>query len=150
DIAAIKVVPGQAKSPSAMVAFSGYEWRMRDAPSSRGGRNQYSPRNVSVDARGAMHLRIKKTGNEWICSEVTLARSFGYGTYRFVVRDVAQLESSQVFTLFTWDYAGGEQGNREVDVEITRWGDRNSTNARFVIQPYNVAQNVSPFTAPGG
>ena len=112
DVGAIALVRGQAKPPSVTIAFSGYEWRVRDAPSSRGGGNQYSPSNVWTDSDGAMHLAIKRIGNDWVCSEVSLTRSLGYGTYRFVVRETSHLEPSQVFTVFTWDYAGGEQGNR--------------------------------------
>jgi hypothetical protein len=150
DIAALVVAPGQAKPQSVTIPFSGYEWRVRDSPSSRGGRNLYAPSNVWTDAGGAMHLGIKKTDNDWVCAEVSLTRSLGYGTYRFVVGDISKLEPSQVFSLFTWDYAGGEQGNREMDIEITRWGDPSNNNAQYVVQPYNVAANVVRFTAPEG
>jgi len=30
--------------------------------------------------------------------------------------------------MFTWDYAGGVQGNREMDIEITRWGEPANKN----------------------
>lgn len=150
-IAAVAIARGQSKPPSVTVPFSGYEWRVRDAPSSRGGKsNPYSPSNVWIDAGGAMHLAIKRSGKDWICSEVTLTRSLGYGTYRFVVRDVSQLEPAEVFTLFTWDYAGGEHGNREMDIEISRWGDPSSNNAQYVVQPYNVAANVVRFPVSTG
>ena len=150
SIAAFAVASGQAKPPSVTIPFSGYEWRVRDAPSSRGGRNQYSPSNVWTDAGGAMHLRIKKADNDWVCSEVSLTRSLGYGTYRFVVRDTSHLEPSEVFSLFTWDYAGGEQGNREMDIETSRWGGASNRNAQYVVQPYNVAANVARFNLPAG
>jgi hypothetical protein len=81
---------------------------------------------------------------------VSLTRSLGYGTYRFVVRDTSRLEPSEVFTIFTWDYAGGEQGNREMDIETTRWGDATNHSAQYVVQPYNVPANVVRFTAPPG
>jgi len=55
-----------------------------------------------------------------------------------------------VFGMFTWDYAGGEQGNRELDIEISRWGDPMSKNAQYVVQPYYVAANVARFAAPEG
>ncbi len=83
--------------PSATVVsptlqFSGYEWRVRNAPSNRGDRvNQYSPANAWTDTQGALHLRIAKEGDKWTCAEVTLTRSFGYGTYSFVVRDTSKL-----------------------------------------------------------
>ena len=133
-----------------MIRFSGYDWRVRDVPSSRGGWNRYSPSNVFVDTAGAMHLQMKRTGTGWVCSEVSLSRSLGYGTYRFGVRDVSHLEPAMVFTIFTWDYSGGDQANREMDVEITRWGDPSNSNADFVVQPFDVAANVARFEAPGG
>ena len=150
EIAAVAKVRGQDKPPSTTIQFSGYEWRVRDAPSDRGGKNLYSPSNVSVDASGAMHLRLNKTGADWTCAEVSNTRSLGYGTYRFVVRDVSHLEPSMVFGIFTWDYAGWEHGNREMDIEITRWGDPANQNSQYVVQPYHVAANVARYEAPAG
>ena len=43
-----------------------------------------------------------------ICSEATLTRSLGYGTYRFVVRDVSHIDPSNVFSIFTFDYSDPE------------------------------------------
>jgi hypothetical protein len=150
NIAAVAVVHGQEKPPSVTIPFSGYEWRVRDAPSSRGGGNPYDPSNVWTDADGAMHLRAKKVRSHWVCSEVSLTRSFGYGTYRFVVRDISHLEPALVFGIFTWDYAGGAQGNREMDIEITRWGNPSIKNAQYVVQPYYVASNVFRCSLPAG
>jgi hypothetical protein len=150
DVAAVAVVPGQKNPPSTTITFSGYEWRVRDAPSTRGGRNLYDPSNAWTDDKGAMHLRIAKKGKDWTCAEVSLTRSLGYGTYRFVVRDTSHLDPLIVFGMFTWDYAGGAQANREMDIEITRWGDPGIHNAQYVVQPYDVASNVARFTAPEG
>jgi hypothetical protein len=150
DVAAVAVVPGQKNPPSVTIGFSGYEWRVRDAPSTRGGKNRFDPSNVWTDDKGEMHLRIAKTSQDWTCAEVSLTRSLGYGTYRFVVRDTSHLDPTVVFGIFTWDYAGGAQGNREVDIEISRWGDPTSKNAQYVVQPYHVAANVARFTIPEG
>jgi len=150
-VAAVAAIPGAAKSPSATVTFSGYEWRVRDAPSSRGGvTNQYDASNVFVDAGGAMHLQMKKVGQDWHCSEVSLSRSLGYGTYRFTVEDVAHFEPAVVFTIFTWDYSGGEPYNREMDIEMTRWGAPTSANGHFVVQPFHMAANAFGFEVPPG
>jgi hypothetical protein len=115
NILAVAVVPGAAQPPSPVLAFSGYQWRLRDAPSSRGGLNVYSPSNFSIDAKGAMHVRISKTKSkkeEWSCAEASLTRNLGYGTYEFVVRGLEALELPAVFDMFTFDYAGGGQHNR--------------------------------------
>jgi hypothetical protein len=74
-------------------------------------------------------------------------RSLGYGSYRFIVHDVSHLEPAAAFSVFTWDDAGPP---REVDIEISRWGETGSKNAQFVVQPYYVPANVIRFVAPGG
>ena len=150
NILAVAVVPGAERPPSPVIDFSGYQWRLRDAPSSRGGKNVYSPSNISVDERGAMHLRISKTEEDWSCAEASLTRNLGYGTYEFVVRGLETLEPAAVFAMFTYDYASGALFNREVDIEISRWGDPAKKNAQYVLQPYYVASNVHRFNAPAG
>jgi hypothetical protein len=150
NILAVAVVPGAAQPPSRVADFGGYQWRLRDAPSNRGGRNIYSPSNVLVDEKGAMHLRISKTSDDWSCSEASLTHSLGYGAYECVVRGLDVLEPSAVFEMFTYDYASGAQHNREMNVEISRWGNAAQKNAQYVVQPYFVAANVNRFNVPAG
>ena len=151
NVLAVAVVPGAAHSPSPIAEFSGYHWRLRTAPSSRGGRNEYSASNVSVDEKGAMRLRIARSENDWSCAEVSLTRNLGYGTYEFVVRGLDALEPAAVFGMFTYDYASGAQHNREMAIEISRWGNpTEKNNCQYVLQPYYEAANVYRFNAPGG
>jgi hypothetical protein len=150
DILAIAVAPGAARPPSPVLDFSGYQWRLRDAPSSRGGTNVYSSSNISVDERGAMHVRIAKTEKDWSCSEASLTRNLGYGTYEFVVRGLETLEPAAAFSMFTYDYASGSLRNREMDIEISRWGDPVNKNAQYALQPFDVATNVFRFNIPPG
>ena len=150
-VVAVAAAKGAASSPSPTLQFGGYEWRIRTAPSSRGDTmNQYDPANAWTDADGALHLRIAGEPGKWTCAEVALTRSFGYGTYSFVVRDTSQLEPAAVLALFTWDYAGGDEHNREMNVEISRWGDPASKNAQYVVQPFHVPANVARFDTPAG
>lgn len=149
-VAAVATVRGQKSAPSASISFAGYEWRVRDAPSDRGGRNFYSPRNAWSDQDGALHLRIAKDAGKWTCAEVSLTRSLGYGSYSCVVRDTAHLEPAAVFSMFTYDYAGADENYHEAAIEISRWGDRASKNAQYVIQPYYVPSNVARFEVPSG
>ncbi|HUA61828.1 MAG TPA: glycoside hydrolase family 16 protein, partial [Verrucomicrobiae bacterium] len=151
QVLALAVVPGAAQPPSPMAEFGGYQWRLRTAPSARGGRNVYSPSNISVDDKGAMHLRISKTEQDWSCAEAAVTRNLGYGAYEFVVRGLDTLEPAAVFGVFTYDYASGAQHNREMDIEISHWGDPTERkNAQYVLQPYYVANNVYRFNAPRG
>jgi hypothetical protein len=150
-VSAIAITRGQEKSSSFFTRFSGLTWRVRWKPSDRGGTsNLYHPDNVYVDQAGALHLRIIKRGERWTCSEVNLTRSLGYGTYSFTVEDTSTLEPAVVFGMFMWDYSTDQQSNREFDIEISRWGNPNSQNAQFVVQPNYAVMNLSRFAAPAG
>lgn len=153
-VAAVALVQGKGAnpSPSKTLHFSGYDWIVRTAPSLRGGsRNTFSSSNAWVDESGALHLRISKDRDRWSCAEVQTTRDLGYGTYSFVVRDISQLESSAVLTLFTWDGAGPEQNRRELAFEMSQWGSPHEDhNIGFVVQPYYIPTNVVRFHAPDG
>lgn len=139
-----KLAPSDART----LQFSGYEWRTRQTPSDPGGtHNDYDPANAWTDDHGYLHMRIAGTPGHWTCAEVNLTRSLGYGSYSFVVRDVSQLEPSAAFTMLTWDDTGPQ---REMDMEISRWGEPTSKNAQFVVQPYHVPANSVRFEAPAG
>jgi hypothetical protein len=150
SILAVAVADGADRPPSPVVQFSGYQWRLRDAPSSRGGQNLYSSSNISVDAQGAMHVRISKTEKDWTCAEASLTQNLGYGTYEFVVRGLEKLEPAAIFSMFTYDYASGTLRNREMDIDIGRWGDPANKNAQYALQPFDVATNVHRFNVPAG
>jgi len=67
------------------------------------------------------------------------------------VRDTSRLEPAAVFSMFTFEEWGGEQHYREMDVEISRWGDAASkNNAQYVVQPFFIPGNLFAFAAPPG
>ena len=141
-VVAFASTKGAASPPSKMVEFSGYSWRLRDAPSSRGGvSNNYSSNNVWVDKHGAMHMNIARAGDDWTCAEASLTRSLGYGTYKVTVRDTSGLPEAAVFSMFTWDYARPEESNGEMDMEFRHWPDRKE-NMEYVVPPYYVDRNA--------
>jgi len=151
----VAVATAKDSEPGSIISetlwFSGYEWRIRTAPSNRGGgRSLYDVNNAWTDSKGALHLRLKNSSGEWTCAEVTLTRSLGYGTYSFTVHDTSQLEPAAAFAMFTYDYAEAGPNNREMGVEISPWGNRSTANAQFVIQPFYVPENTSRFSAPSG
>jgi hypothetical protein len=155
SIVAVKIVNGTGATelaPTVPMHFSGYDWKVRTIASDRGGLNNlYDPDNAWMDASGALHMRIKKKGGRWTCAEVEMTRSLGYGTYILVVRDVSRLEPAAVLSINTFDDWGGDQHYRELDVEISRWGDAtNKNNAQYGIQPFYVPGNLAPFVAPPG
>jgi hypothetical protein len=153
-IVSVETVKGAPSAPSdsaKTLNFSGYEWKVRTNTSDRGATlNYFSAANVSVDENGFLHLRIAKEGDKWTCAEISLTRSLGFGTYNFVVRDVSQLNPSAVFSMFTWDDSEAAPNHREMDIEVSQWGDPVNKNLQFVVQPYYVPANVARFSAPAG
>jgi hypothetical protein len=139
-------------APTKPLHFSGYDWNVRTIAGDRGGQNNpYSADNAWVDATGAMHLRISRQGDRWACAEVEISRSLGYGTYMIVMRDTTHLEPAAVFSMNTFDDWGGEQHFRELDVEMSQWGDANNrNNAQYGIQPFYIPGNLAPFAVPSG
>jgi len=132
--------------------FSGYDWTVRAARSDHGGEpNAYDPANVWTDEKGYLHLRMAERSGRWTCAELSLDRSFGYGTYKFVVQDSAHLSPSAVLGIFTWDDKLSEDNRNEVDIELSRWGVPNGKNAQYVVQPFYAPDNLARFTVvPAG
>jgi hypothetical protein len=152
-VIAVATTKGEAsqRPASRTLNFSGYEWEIRGVPSNRGGAtNTYDPANAWTDTNGWLHLRIARGLGEWTCAEITLTRSLGYGSYVFDVRDVSQLDPAAVLGMFTWDDSLLDANHREMDTEISRWGDPDGKNAQYVVQPYYVPANVVRFSAPAG
>jgi hypothetical protein len=145
-VAAVKGTPPIASPPA--LQFSGYEWEARQTASEQDKHNNPNmPASAWTDQKGFLHLRVLKQADHWISAEVKLSRSLGYGSYRFVVHDVSHLEPSAIFALFTWDEMGPP---REMDIEISRWGEPEDKNAQYVVQPYIVPANTVRFEAPAG
>ena len=61
------------------------------------------------------------------------------------MRDTSNLEPAAVLALFTWDWAGGDEHNREMDVEISRWGDPAS---KVDEAPQRALPSTTPTTSP--
>jgi hypothetical protein len=155
SIVAVQMVKGIGDiqvAPTKPLKFSGYDWSIRTISGDRGGLNNlYDADNAWTDSSGALHLRMKKRDGRWSCAEVELSQSLGYGTYILVVRDVTHLEPAAVLSLNTFDDWGGDQHFRELDTEMSRWGDAdNKNNAQYGVQPFYSPGNLAPFTVPAG
>jgi hypothetical protein len=115
------------------LTFSGYEWNLKSS-----GTNYVGPgpnifnkdsNNIWVDANGMLHLKITKRNGKWYSSEIISQKSMGYGTYIFTTAsDLTTLNEKAVLGLFTWDdYSFQTQANSEVDIEFSRWDNKNDS-----------------------
>jgi hypothetical protein len=153
NVVAMAIVQGSGYKPAIRktVHFSGHDWEAREDPSDSGGKsNLYDPENAWTDACGFLHLRINSKGGRWLCAEVRLKHSLGQGSYLFTVHDSSRLEPAAVLNVHTYDEFAVDQNHREIDIEISRWGELKSKNAQYVIQPYYEPANVARFDAPAG
>jgi len=137
-------------APTGSLKFSGYDWDVRTTSSDKGGSNNlYAPENAWTDTKGALHLQIKKKDGQWTCAEIFLKRSLGYGTYAVTVRDTSHLEPAAVFSMFTFDEWDAQQHYREMDIEVSHWGDpATKNNAQYAIQPFYNPGNLYSFATP--
>jgi hypothetical protein len=139
-------------APTGSLKFSGYDWDIRAISSDKGGTNNlYDPENAWTDEKGALHLQIKKKDGQWSCAEIFSKQNLGYGTYIVTVRDISRLEPAAVFSMFTFDDGDAAQHYREMDIEVSRWGDVSTkNNAQYAIQPFYNPGNLYPFAVPAG
>ena len=136
--------------PPKTIAFSGYDWLVRQTQNDRHGMNDYDGRNVWVDNEGHLHLLLTERDGRWTSADVRLTRSLGYGTYSFDVRDTSQLDPSAAFSMYTFDPLGSDQNFRELTIDVSRWGEPGNMNGQFVVQPETVPANVLRFAIPAG
>lgn len=151
--AADQPAPAGCERESALqsIRFSSFDWQVKTSLANVGpGPNIFGPEGVQVDRRGRLHLAIGLHRGRWMCSELVSKRSFGYGEYRFVIQETANLDTNVVLGLFLWDRNAPEHQFRETDIELSRWGDERKPNAQFVIQPYLRPENLDRFELPPG
>lgn len=114
------------------INFSGYTWWVKNGTGGPGP-NLWSDSDSSVwvDKSGFLHLKIRKTGNNWYCSEVNLNASLGYGSYKFIIEsDLADFNKNIVAGLFLY-----EDDSKEIDIEFARWGNTLTVPGWYTVQP---------------
>ncbi len=140
------------QAPRRVVHFSGYDWFVKNSNHEHvgPGPNYFTGETVEVTP-GALKIRLVERDRGYYCGELICRESLGFGTYEFTVEsDLSRLAPNLVLGMFTWSDQP-EFANRELDVEVSRWGDpANPWNGQFVIQPADVPGNLSKFAVPHG
>jgi hypothetical protein len=136
------------------IRFSGYTWEVKSSAAKVGpGPNYFSAssRNVWVDGKGRLRLKITHSNDRWESAEVASARSFGYGKYAFTLAspvNATALDPNAVLGLFTWSDDAAFH-NREIDIEFSRWGIADLTESgSHTVQPWETAGNQRTFSQP--
>lgn len=118
------------------IRFSGYNWLVIHSEELRGpGPNVFDARNVYLDERGQLVLETVFRADRWTSAHIFLTRSLGYGSYELVLAPFRRpLDPLSVFGFFTWD-DNPAFANRELDIELARWGHKTAPNLNFTVQP---------------
>ena len=119
------------------ISFSGFEWTVDGSGSARRnpGQNYFScsDKNVWVDKKGYLHLKITKRNGKWYCAQVVAKKSFAFSKYIFLVSSrVDKLDKNVVGGLFIY-----LDDMNEIDIEFSKWGARKNLNSQFTVQPAN-------------
>jgi hypothetical protein len=135
-ILAFAHISGFADPPTTL-HFSGYEWNAKDSGSMGPGPNAWSAKNIWVDPKGQLHLRISHRDGKWECGEVESTQRFGFGTYQFQIEGaIDKLDPQIVLGLFNYPTRDvGVDGTNEIDIEFARWGNVKWPNGNFTVWP---------------
>ena len=131
------------------IEFSGYSWLVKIGgqitDSTKPIFFSRSKDNVWVDNEGQLHLKITRDSRRWYCAEIVSEKSFGYGKYVFYLASrTEELNENVVLGFFTWE-TSPENNNREIDIEFARWGNIKEQNTQFVVQPWELPENIYRF-----
>ena len=153
-VAAVATVPGKpapaSTPPTVPLHFSGYDWDVYQVPRDLYGvMHANSASNATTDERGFLHFRLCREGSQWIGAEMVLNRSLGYGSYSFDIGRMPRMEPDTVFSLTTYDPLEAGQNHREIDIQLSQFGNPSAKDAQFVIQP-PVPANLYRFDAAHG
>jgi len=134
--------------------YSWKEWELQKKEGHCGPHlNQFNSSTISI-VNDMLLLSFKQVDTVWSASEVRLfhkSNDLGYGTYSFSISRIAHVNAegdlvsenflppSLILGMFTWD-PYEEDGNHEVDVEVSRWGSNQTNDAQFVVQPADPIQ----------
>lgn len=131
------------------IQFAGLDWRAKVSNVPVGpGPNLFSddPGTVWTDDQARLHLTVAQDATgQWQSSEVVLQPSLGYGTYCFDVEGMPRpLDPNVVLGMFTWT-DDPVQDHRELDIELSEWGQAGGPTGRYSVQPYAVPGHTYSF-----
>ncbi len=123
------------------IQFSGRTWSVKTSNQGKvgPGPNYFSDTNESVwvDTDGFLHIKVRKIGANWNSAQVVLNESLGYGRYiLYAASRIDLLDKNLVLGIFTYDNSAPQAVYRELDIEISKWGNGDNNNGQFVVQPY--------------
>jgi hypothetical protein len=137
-----------AMTPGDGSLWKGHNWNITTG--GMAGVAQGNPANVSVDAKGYLHLTITNRGGTYTASEMFTTDNMGFGTYQWQIEGaIDNMDKSTVLGLFPYGPAAGigSDGENELDIEFSKWDNTcGGCNADFTFYPSTGNKAVGPQT----
>jgi len=126
------------------ISFAGYEWKVKSGyfyP----GENYWDEKNVWVDDKGYLHMKISQHEGKWYCAEISTIEEFGFGSYQFRVIDfVDKLDPNIVVGLFVYQTHETRNGQiNEIDIEFSHWGREELPIGNYTVTPVTQPFGIS-------
>ena len=125
------------------IQWSGMTWDVKNGTGLGPGPNNWSDstNSVWVDANNNLHLKVRRFHGKWYSAEVISQDSLGFGDYEFRLEsNTENYDKNVVAGLFTF-----QSDTEEIDIELTKFGDANNTDAHYTVQPYFNPGNTNDF-----
>jgi len=136
-LAFLPSLPVAAHPESNTLQWMGRSWKITDG--GMAGVVKGDPRNVSVDDKGCLHLRIVKRDGAFTSAEVFSTEKLGFGTYQWQIEGaVDKFDPTTVLGLFNYGPNAkiGTDAENEIDIEFSRWNNTcRGCNADFTFYP---------------
>jgi hypothetical protein len=132
----VAVVLLSGKATAATIDWKGHTWQVTSG--GMAGVCQGDPANVTIDADGALHLRVTNASGTWKAAEIFTTDRLGFGTYQWQLDGpIDTYDKNLVVGLFPYGPAAGigGDGTNEIDIEFSRWGVANGPNGDFTDYP---------------
>jgi len=125
------------------ISWKGHVWNVNAGDgigdAAAGAQIKGSAKNVTVDAKGYLHLKISGTGAGATGAEIFSADRIGFGSVYYVIEGpLTSMQKSVVASGFLYGPAAkvGKDGENELDIEFSRWnGTAGDVNADFTFYP---------------
>lgn len=134
-----------------VVKWAGHQWRVKNRTDLAGpGPNLWDARNVWVDGKGKLHLKLAHRNGKWSCAEISSLQRFGFGRYSFKIEGaVGRLAPQVVLGLFSYPTSDvGPDGTHEIDIEFARWGKSEYPAGNYSVWPAQLPAKTSSHTFP--
>jgi len=120
--------------------FGGLLWHRRVTNQVQGpGNNLFGIKlkNVYLDKKGHLNLKIKKAGKKYSCAEVYTDEFIGEGRIETIVQtSLKHFAEDMVLGIFFYDGTAPPYYN-EVDIEYALWGNKENLNGQYAIHSKN-------------